>query len=104
MAAHWLVSVPRAVLAGAPRPRCRQPGRATRLCHPGRLSRSGRWSRPRSSTGGASRRGANPGRRRSLQLKHPDVQHGSLMQGGPQRPVQAVFQVKLPVPPDDVRK
>ena len=91
-----------------------------------RLSRSGRWSRPRSSNGGASRaegtagmepregtagknRGdgaarSEPGQRRSAQLKHPDVQHGSLVQGGPQRPVQAIFQVKLPVPPDDVRK
>jgi len=26
------------------------------------------------------------------------------MQGGPQGPVQAVFQVKLPVPPDDMGK
>jgi len=32
------------------------------------------------------------------------VQDRALVQGGPQRPVQAVFQVKVTVPPDHVRE
>ena len=59
---------------------------------------------PRGGNRGDGAARSEPGQRRSAQLKHPDVQHGSLVQGGPQRPVQAIFQVKLPVPPDDVRK
>ena len=38
----------------------------------------------------------------SIQLKHPDVQDGTLVQGGAQGAVQAVFQVKLSVPSDDM--
>jgi len=32
------------------------------------------------------------------------MQDGALVEGGPQRPVQAVFQVELAVPADDMGK
>src|ERR1700728_1554011 len=40
----------------------------------------------------------------SVKLQNADVQHRSLVQGGPQRPVQAVLQVQLTPPPDHVRE
>lgn len=47
-----------------------------------------------------------PGRRRRLlaELEHPCVQYRPLVQRGAERPVQAVFQVELSPPPDDMGK
>ena len=37
-----------------------------------------------------------------IEIEHPGVQHGPLMQGRAERPVQAVFQVELSPPPDNM--
>jgi hypothetical protein len=39
-----------------------------------------------------------------IEIEHPGVQHGSLVQGRAERPVQAVFQVELAAPLDNVRE
>ncbi len=39
-----------------------------------------------------------------VEVEHADMQDGSLLQRRPQRAVQAVLQVELPVPADDVRE
>ena len=39
-----------------------------------------------------------------VQFQHPDVQDRALLQGRPQGAVQAVFEVQLAVPADDVRE
>jgi hypothetical protein len=42
--------------------------------------------------------------RRLVEVKDPDVQDGALLQGGAQRPVEAVFEVELAAPADDMWK
>jgi len=40
----------------------------------------------------------------SVEFEDPGVQHEPLVQGGPQGPVNAILQVQLTAPPDDVRE
>jgi len=42
--------------------------------------------------------------RPGVEIEHPGVQHGPLVQGRAERSVQAVLQVELAAPVDDVRE
>jgi hypothetical protein len=56
------------------------------------------------SGGGCRAIGWPKRRRRLVQVKYPHVQHRSLLQGSAQRPVQAILQVQLALPPDYMRE
>ncbi len=78
---------------------CLAPTAAPTPAAPTRRRRSPQHRRRRGQAHSPSSTARHPGR---IKIKYAGVDHGPLVQGRPQRSVQAVFQVQVSVPLDDI--